>query len=180
MNPYLLFYLLVLLSTCATCDSFLVKNIGHGSSISGLKLNPQLCASNELHASVDGNNNGLGYTLKERNPYDVHVYYDTDEKEKEALQLRESMKERFTWMRFYNPKGRPIGPHPVPMWEADFGSYENRGKLNEIREFLAKEHQSLSILIHPHSTDSDYADHTEHAIWFGEKQDLKIQGWQRN
>ena len=62
----------------------------------------------------------LGYTLKPRNPYDVHVYYDTQERFEQALKLREEMKVSFPWMRFYDPKKTPIGPHPVPMWVADF------------------------------------------------------------
>eukprot|EP00545_Synedropsis_sp_CCMP1620_P014826 CAMPEP_0119005708 /NCGR_PEP_ID=MMETSP1176-20130426/1883_1 /TAXON_ID=265551 /ORGANISM="Synedropsis recta cf, Strain CCMP1620" /LENGTH=128 /DNA_ID=CAMNT_0006957549 /DNA_START=172 /DNA_END=555 /DNA_ORIENTATION=+ len=114
----------------------------------------------------DNNAIDLSYTLKERNPYDVHVYY-TEEQEEDAFRLRDTMKGKFSWMRFYNPKGVPIGPHPIPMWEADFGSYENRHKLDKIRDFLAKEvHDGgLSILIHPHSTDGDYADHTKNAMW---------------
>lgn len=121
----------------------------------------------------------LGYTLKERNPYDVHVYYSTPQEKEEAMRLREQMQAQFSsWMRFYPPKDRPIGPHPVPMWEADFGSYENRHRLSEICDFLEQERgESLSILIHPHSTDTDYQDHTRNAIWFGTKQDLRLGGW---
>ena len=126
------------------------------------------------------NSSSLGYTLKERNPYDVHVYYSTPEEEEQALRLRDKMQETFSsWMRFYQPKGRPIGPHPTPMWEADFGAYENRHRLQEICDFLEQEKGDLSILIHPHSTDTDYADHTKYAIWFGTKLDLRLQGWQR-
>jgi aromatic ring-cleaving dioxygenase len=121
----------------------------------------------------------LGYTLKVRNPYDVHVYFETQEQFEEALKLREKMTFEFSWMRFYSPKTVPIGPHPLPMWEADFGSYDNRDKLGDVRQFLRSHHGELSIMIHPHSTDGDYADHTEHIIWFGTPLDLRIQGWQR-
>ena len=121
----------------------------------------------------------LGYTLKVRNPYDVHVYYETQEQFEQALKLREKMNSEFPWMRFYNPKAVPIGPHPLPMWEADFGSYDNRDKLGDVRQFLRSHHGDLSIMIHPHSTDGDYADHTEHIIWFGTPLHLRIEGWQR-
>jgi DOPA 4,5-dioxygenase len=87
------------------------------------------------------------------------------------------MKQEFTWMRFYSPKDRPIGPHPVPMWEADFGSFGNRLNWNIVKEFITKEHDTLSVLIHPHSTDGDYADHTKNAFWIGAVLDLRIQGW---
>mmetsp|Transcript_23645 Transcript_23645/g.35050 ORF Transcript_23645/g.35050 Transcript_23645/m.35050 type:complete len:195 (-) Transcript_23645:71-655(-) len=117
------------------------------------------------------------YTLKERNPYDVHVYYDGQEERENAMNLRERMKQEFPWMRFYSEKDRPIGPHPIPMWEADFGCFENRNKWNDVREFVEKEHGNLSVLIHPHSTDGDFADHTANAFWLGGVLDLRIQGW---
>jgi aromatic ring-cleaving dioxygenase len=126
------------------------------------------------------------YTLKERNPYDVHVYYDDDDnntpQRDAAMALREKMRQEFPWMRFYAPKGRPIGPHPVPMWEADFGAYENRDQWSNVRDFLetnTNHGELLSVLIHPHSTDSDYADHTQHAYWVGTPIELLIQGWER-
>jgi DOPA 4,5-dioxygenase len=93
------------------------------------------------------------------------------------MELREKMQEKFQWMRFYTPKGRPIGPHPVPMWEADFGSYENRNLWSDVRDFIEEEHGNLSVLIHPHSLDGDYADHTKNSFWAGEVLDLRIQGW---
>ena len=119
------------------------------------------------------------YTLKKRNPYDVHVYYDGQEERQAAMDLREKMQEKFQWMRFYTPKDRPIGPHPVPMWEADFGSYENRNMWEDVCDFINQEHGDLSVLIHPHSLDGDFADHTKNAFWAGEVKDLRIQSWRR-
>lgn len=96
------------------------------------------------------------------------------------MTLRTILKEEFSWMRFYPPKGRPIGPHPVPMWEADFAAYENRGQWVKVRDFLeANNPGNLSILIHPHSTESDYADHTKNAYWIGKPMELLIQRWDR-
>lgn len=119
--------------------------------------------------------------LKERNPYDVHVYYKTAAERETAIELRQKMHSAFgEWMRFYAPKDRPIGPHPVPMWEADFGGYEHRHKWTAVRNFLLEENtHNLSILIHPHSLDGDYADHTEHAFWAGEVLPLRIGSWRR-
>jgi len=119
------------------------------------------------------------YILKKRNPFDVHVYYDGPEAETEAMALREKMMEKFRFMRFYTPRGRPIGPHPVPMWEADFGGYENRHRWDEVRTFLERGHGDLSVLIHPHSMDGDYADHTRNALWAGAPLKLRIQGWEQ-
>jgi 2-polyprenyl-6-methoxyphenol hydroxylase-like FAD-dependent oxidoreductase len=122
---------------------------------------------------------GRSYTLKRRNPYDVHVYYSDAESRARAMELRESMQVRFPWMRFHRPFDRPIGPHPVPMWEADFASYENRDRWDEVRAWLEEEAGNLSVLIHPHSTDSDYDDHTKNAHWVGEALELRIKGWER-
>ncbi len=119
------------------------------------------------------------YTLKHRNPYDVHVYYDDEESRARAMELRDRMQVKFPWMRFHRPFGRPIGPHPIPMWEADFASYENRDRWDEVRAWLESEAGGLSVLIHPHSTDSDYADHTTNAHWVGEALELRIEGWER-
>jgi len=121
------------------------------------------------------------YTLKKRNPYDVHVYYNGEVEREKAMILRTKLKEKFGhWMRFYSPKDKPIGPHPTSMFEADFGSYENRIYWGKVKDFIEKENDgNLSVLIHPHSTDGDYADHTKHAFWIGEVLALRIQGWKR-
>lgn len=126
---------------------------------------------------ISDDQNAQSFQLKQRNPFDVHVYYDGVDERQEAMELREKMQEKFQWMRFYTPKGRPIGPHPVPMWEADFGSYENRNLWSDVRDFIEEEHGNLSVLIHPHSLDGDYADHTKNSFWAGEVLDLRIQGW---
>lgn len=114
------------------------------------------------------------YALREgRNPYDVHVYYD-DASKAAALAMREEMQEAFSWMRFHQPKDRPIGPHPSPMWEADFAASENRGKWAEVARWVEEHRGDLSVLIHPYSTDGDYMDHTENAFWAGEPLPLRL------
>jgi len=125
------------------------------------------------------NNSQPSFTLKKRNPYDVHVYYNGSNQRETAMLLRSKMKQQFPWMRFYEPKDRPIGPHPLPMWEADFASYDNRVFWGEVCDFIKEEHDKLSILVHPHSLDGDYADHTKNAFWVGNVLELRIQGWKR-
>mmetsp|Transcript_29738 Transcript_29738/g.64045 ORF Transcript_29738/g.64045 Transcript_29738/m.64045 type:complete len:146 (+) Transcript_29738:848-1285(+) len=115
------------------------------------------------------------FKLKERNPYDVHVYYNGPHERSDAMELRKDMQLEFPWMRFFPYRDRPIGPHPVPMWEADFGGYDNRHRWSEVRDFIEMEHGSLSVLIHPHSEDGDTADHTKNAFWAGQVLDLKLE-----
>jgi len=139
-------------------------------------MSTNMSSENELEGEVEQHS----YTLKPRNPYDVHVYYDGIEERIEAMELRSKMQDKFKWMRFYSPKDRPIGPHPIPMWEADFGAYDNRRKWSDVRDFIEAEHDNLSVLIHPHSMDGDYADHTKNAFWAGEAINLRIQSWNTN
>mmetsp|Transcript_681 Transcript_681/g.1638 ORF Transcript_681/g.1638 Transcript_681/m.1638 type:complete len:197 (-) Transcript_681:158-748(-) len=134
--------------------------------------------ANLVEESIRDDDTSHSYVLKQRNPYDVHVYYGNTEEQEAAMELRQKMMKAFPWMRFYGPKGFPIGPHPVPMWEADFGNYENRNQWTTVRDFILDNNpENLSILIHPHSVDGDYADHTKHAFWTGEKLELRIRGW---
>jgi aromatic ring-cleaving dioxygenase len=171
-----IFYIIFAIAVATAADGF---SLGTQYFWNKLQTRRQVRLFRAFSLKV-GNNDDLGYTLKERNPYDVHVYYNTTEEKEQAFRLLEKMRSEFSsWMRFYEPKGRPIGPHPVPMLEVDFGAYENRHRLQEICEFLEKERGDLSILIHPHSTDSDYMDHTKHAIWFGEKLELRFRYWAR-
>jgi len=107
-----------------------------------------------------------------RNPYDVHFYFtqaDTDS----ALSIRTSMKERFPELRFFEPHHQPIGPHPVPMWEADFFNLKDQPEkvkpyLSEVIEWLKLNRGSHNVLIHPHTSEGAKADHTKNAIWIGE------------
>ena len=121
----------------------------------------------------------LCYTLQQRCPYDVHVYYNIPDQLEEAMTFRDKMRKAFPWMRFYTPKDAPLGPHPIPMFEADFRNYDNRFKLESVCHFLREEHGSLSVLVHPHSTEGAYVDHTRHAMWFGKSLPLRIQSWKK-
>ena len=85
------------------------------------------------------------YNLKARNPFDVHVYFDDDESRKAAIALRARMQEAFPWMRFYRVHDRCIGPHPSPMWEADFARRSNADRWDEVVSWLEKERGSLSV-----------------------------------
>ena len=117
---------------------------------------------------------GYTFELRDRNPFDVHVYYSDDATRERAMVMRGRMQAAFPWMRFYSPKGRPIGPHPSPMWEADFGDASNADRWGAVVAWLEAERNGLSVLVHPHSTDGGYADHTRHAFWAGEPLKLKI------
>ncbi len=63
----------------------------------------------------------------------------------------------------------PIGPHPVPMFEAWF----QPEVLHVVLEWIYYNRQGLSVLIHPLS-ENELKDHTERALWLGEKQPLDL------
>ncbi|MGZ3688841.1 MAG: DOPA 4,5-dioxygenase family protein [Bdellovibrionota bacterium] len=65
---------------------------------------------------------------------------------------------------------RPIGPHPLPMFEIDFVPAE----FAEVVGFLMLNHGELSILIHP-ETGEDLKDHTAHALWLGKQLPLNLE-----
>ena len=94
----------------------------------------------------------------------MHVYYDDEESRARAMELRDKMRSRAVDALPHRPFDRPIGPHPAPMWEADFASYENRDGGTKCAP--ESEAGDLSVLIHP-QIDSDYADHTKTAAHCG-------------
>jgi len=71
-------------------------------------------------------------------------------------------------MRHHKPYDYPIGPHPCPMWESDFSDLKYKDKWWEVVNWLETNHGDQIILIHPHSINGGYIDHTEYAYWVGD------------
>ncbi|CUM62570.1 uncharacterized protein PRCAT00000122001 [Priceomyces carsonii] len=109
--------------------------------------------------------------------YDIHTYWNLNStKERlQAYELRERVLKDFTEdinngnIRVYRFWDKPIGPHPLNMWELDFKSPEIFSK---IVPYFQLNHGNLSVLIHPRSDKGDLIDHTSHAMWLGHKQRL--------
>ncbi|KAG7196063.1 uncharacterized protein KQ657_000074 [Scheffersomyces spartinae] len=109
--------------------------------------------------------------------YDIHTYWNNNVKEERdfALALREKVLKEYAEdiesgkIRAHKPWDKPIGPHPISMWELDFKSPEIFVKLVP---FFQINHGSLSVLIHPRTDKGDLKDHTTHALWLGHKQRL--------
>ncbi|EJU03574.1 hypothetical protein DACRYDRAFT_49803 [Dacryopinax primogenitus] len=100
-----------------------------------------------------------------KNGFDFHIYYiQTDEEEtKFARALHERIRREFPEIRIYRFWDRPVGPHPVAMFEANTFSPHQTGALFS---WLAVNRGPCSVLIHP-NTDDPYKDHTELATWMG-------------
>ncbi|KAK1237062.1 hypothetical protein MKX07_000484 [Trichoderma sp. CBMAI-0711] len=111
-----------------------------------------------------------------RGGFDIHIYYFQNNKEQAqyARELWERIRREFPELRIYTFWDRPIGPHPVAMFEvnvftpAQFGAFVS---------WLAVWRGPLSALIHPNtipedgvsSAESGYRDHSQRAIWMGER-----------
>ncbi len=100
--------------------------------------------------------------------FDAHFYFPI-EKIGEATILRDKIKKHFENVMFFigDIIPEPIGPHPLPMFEANFPT-----KLfAEVVLWLMKERGEFSVLVHPLSGD-DYYDHTQGAMWLGDSVEL--------
>ena len=100
--------------------------------------------------------------------FHAHVYYDCQSREIAAC-IREGLSTKFdvTLGRWHD---NPIGPHPKAMYQVVFLPEQ----FGAIVSWLMLHREGLDILVHP-TTGDDVADHTNHALWLGEKLKLNIE-----
>jgi DOPA 4,5-dioxygenase len=104
--------------------------------------------------------------------YDAHIYYDSESRDA-AAELRRELEERFE-VQLGGWHDEPVGPHPQSMYRIIFASeYFAR-----VVPFLMLNRRGLTILVHPR-TGNDRRDHTEHALWLGQKLDLNVSFFKR-
>lgn len=105
--------------------------------------------------------------------YHAHIYYDAGTRPI-AERLREAIGNRFN-AELGRWRDEPVGPHPVPMYQAAFSA----GEFPRIVPWLMLNRGSLSVLVHP-QTDDAYDDHTIHALWLGAPLPLRVEGLRRS
>lgn len=101
----------------------------------------------------------------------MHELTTAQEVEKEvrfAEDLRGSIKQEFQELAVLEMHLKPIGPHPIGMFEVEIF---NPAQFGALIPWLVVHHGSLSILVHPNTGDS-LRDHTQNAIWIGERLSL--------
>ena len=99
--------------------------------------------------------------------YHAHVYYDEISRHAAEV-LREEIAQRFA-VKMGRWREEPVGPHPQPMYQVAF-----EPKLfTAIVPWLLLNRNNLDILIHP-NTGTSLADHTNHALWMGNKLTLRL------
>jgi len=100
--------------------------------------------------------------------YHAHVYYDAGSKPAAAA-LREAIAERFA-VRLGRWHDRPVGPHTRWSYQIAFAPE----RFAEIVPWLALNRGDLTIFLHP-ETGAPLPDHRDHAIWLGERADLRLE-----
>ncbi len=99
--------------------------------------------------------------------YHAHVYFDQTTHQS-AIKLKEALiAQNFANVRVFPLVNRPVGPHPLPMFEVHFTSTE----LSQIKQWFEQNRGTHIVLIHE-ETGQDHLDHSTGATWLGEKLEL--------
>ncbi|EMC95736.1 hypothetical protein BAUCODRAFT_148615 [Baudoinia panamericana UAMH 10762] len=107
-----------------------------------------------------------------RGGFDIHIYYvQTNEDEVHfATELHERIRREFPELRIYRVWDRPVGPHPVAMFEVNVHTPQQFGAFIP---WLVINRGPLSALVHPNTGD-DVRDHTQLATWMGQPIPLQV------
>ncbi len=101
--------------------------------------------------------------------YHAHVYYDPVSTRDRAARLRERVAATFPDATLGRWHDAPVGPHPQSMYQIAFPPT----LLDSFLPWLMLNRDDLTILLHP-GTGNDYADHSDHAVWFGGMLPLRL------
>ncbi|KAJ4341478.1 hypothetical protein N0V87_001870 [Didymella glomerata] len=104
--------------------------------------------------------------------FSIHIYFLQSEPEelKFATELWERIRREFPELRIYRIWDRPLGPHPIGMFEVNLFTPEQFGAFIP---WLVINRGPLSALIHP-NTDEEERDHTQRATWMGQPLPLNL------
>jgi DOPA 4,5-dioxygenase len=100
--------------------------------------------------------------------YDIHTYWRNAAERDEALKLKQLLIDNN--VQTFSLVEVPIGPHPLPMFEAHVSS----ANLLAVEALLVANRVNCSILIHEKTGDHVY-DHTKGARFLGEPLELNIE-----
>lgn len=100
--------------------------------------------------------------------YHGHIYWATTEQRETAMWLRPLLNS--IDCRLGNVHDRPIGPHPLPMYQIEYSGTNQA----VIENFLRQNCRNLTVLLHEVSGD-DIRDHTDGARWIGKPLELDLE-----
>ncbi|KAG9981778.1 hypothetical protein KCU78_g21422, partial [Aureobasidium melanogenum] len=87
-----------------------------------------------------------------------------------ATELWERIRREFPELRVYRVWDKPVGPHPIAMFEVNLFTPAQFGAFIP---WLVINRGPLSALLHPNTGD-DIRDHTQRATWLGQPFPLQI------
>jgi DOPA 4,5-dioxygenase len=99
----------------------------------------------------------------------AHIYFEEETRDS-ALALRAAIEAAFPAGRMGRFHERPVGPHPVPMYQVAFAP----DLFATILPWLALNRGRLTVFVHPNVEDA-VKDHTVHAVWLGRQWPLNLE-----
>jgi aromatic ring-cleaving dioxygenase len=102
--------------------------------------------------------------------YHVHIYYDPAATKDKAAALRERIAAKFPKAKIGRWHDELVGPHLRSMYQVAFA----RELFDTFVPWLMLSRDGLAILLHP-ETGNAYRDHSDHAVWYGEKLPLNLE-----
>ncbi|KAI1662330.1 DOPA-like domain-containing protein [Daldinia decipiens] len=112
-----------------------------------------------------------------RGGFDVHIYHfqNSESQTRHAKELWERIRREFPELRIYRFWDKPVGPHPIAMFEVNLFSPAQFGAFIP---WLAIYRGPLSVLVHPNTVEEDEGaerrNHSQRAIWMGERLPLDL------
>jgi aromatic ring-cleaving dioxygenase len=103
--------------------------------------------------------------------YHAHVYYGPGSTRARAASLRERVAAQFPAAIIGRWHDELVGPHTKSMYQIAFPAE----LLTSFLPWLMLNRDGLTVLLHPETGDP-YADHTDHAVWFGAMLPLRLDG----
>ncbi|NEQ21928.1 MAG: 4,5-dioxygenase [Microcoleus sp. SIO2G3] len=100
--------------------------------------------------------------------FHAHIYFDPSSREA-AARVREGLGSNFD-VQLGRWHDKPIGPHSKAMYQVAFLPEQ----FGIVVPWLMLNREGLDILVHPETGD-DVGDHTDRALWLGEKLELNIE-----
>ncbi|KAJ5766828.1 uncharacterized protein N7511_004444 [Penicillium nucicola] len=106
--------------------------------------------------------------------FDIHIYHFQNNPDQAAYAkaLWERIRREFPELRIYTFFDRPIGPHPVAMFEVNLFTPAQFGAFIP---WLVINRGPLSALVHPNTVHSEEErNHTQRATWLGDRIPLDL------
>lgn len=107
--------------------------------------------------------------LIEAPSYHAHIYFHDEDADAAARLHARAGRDLASRATMWPMRMRPVGPHPLPMFEIAFA----RAEREAVVAWLQAHHGTFSVLLHP-ETGNDLEDHRDHPVWLGQSLPLNL------